>query len=144
MCSYEKEILASASNQTGELIGSRQIIQPSQAGLQARGAALLFVRSQPLPTNLFDSPKHVFSILNNEPYIPSEAPDHAPNLNAHERDKRFLLALLGKPCDGDRKDTEERKILWCLVHHDKRTEPGRISCAAKGTTRASVIVPVVM
>ncbi|KAK0221138.1 hypothetical protein EDD85DRAFT_861991 [Armillaria nabsnona] len=57
-------------------------------------------------------------------YIPpGKVPDDAPTLRAHEYERWLLLTLLGKPRHDDRKASEERKILWRLVHHDPYMEP---------------------
>ncbi|PBK90528.1 hypothetical protein ARMGADRAFT_299518 [Armillaria gallica] len=54
---------------------------------------------------------------------PRRSPDDVPTLEVHEYDRWFLLTLLGKPCNDNRKASEERKILWRLVHHDPCTKP---------------------
>ncbi|PBK62481.1 hypothetical protein ARMSODRAFT_980745 [Armillaria solidipes] len=81
------------------------------------------VPSHAPPVHPFDSHRHVFSFLIDEPYTPGEATKDAPTLGAREWGRWFLLTLFGKPRYDDRKASEERNILWRLVHHGPRTEP---------------------
>ncbi|KAG7441047.1 uncharacterized protein BT62DRAFT_556025 [Guyanagaster necrorhizus] len=81
------------------------------------------VPSHAPPMHPFDSDQRRLSILNDGSYVPGEAPDDAPTLNAREWDRWFLLTLLGKQRYDDRKASEEREVLWHAIHHDPLTEP---------------------